>query len=169
MGGTELVYAGRAAGTHFHKLGGASNYLCMPEVPEYQGSVAGNQGYSNLHGVEYEAPLGGVLSPKHDHNAPCAVCHVSTRAAALMLPGRVSCPMSWTLEYSGYLVSGADRYNNHKRTTFECLDMNPESIPGSFANIEPAFFYTVEAVCGTGLPCPPYDREKEVNCAVCTK
>ena len=30
-------------------------------------------------------------------------------------------------------------------------------------------FHHVEATCSTGLPCPPYDQNKELNCVVCTK
>ena len=31
--GTELVYAGRAAGSHFQQKGGTNDYLCLPEEP----------------------------------------------------------------------------------------------------------------------------------------
>ena len=30
-------------------------------------------------------------------------------------------------------------------------------------------FCHVEADCNTGLPCPPYNNHKELNCVVCTK
>ena len=33
--GTELVYAGVAGGSHCNEKGGGSNYLCMPQDPEY--------------------------------------------------------------------------------------------------------------------------------------
>ena len=51
---------------------------------------------------------------------------------------------------------------------FECVDKNPDSIPGSASGLEGAFFLPVEATC-TGMPCPPYDPQKELTCAVCTK
>ena len=46
-----------------------------------------------------------LVSTLHDHNAPCAVCHVSTRVAVLMIPAWRHCPSQWTLEYTGYLMS----------------------------------------------------------------
>jgi len=33
--GTELLYAGRAGGTFHNHKGGAANYLCMPDDPDY--------------------------------------------------------------------------------------------------------------------------------------
>ena len=32
---TELVYSGRAGGSWWSKTGGATNYLCMPDDPDY--------------------------------------------------------------------------------------------------------------------------------------
>ena len=49
-----------------------------------------------------------------------------------------------------------------------CVDKNAEGIPGSDANTEGSLFYHVQARC-TGIPCPPYDSEKELACVVCTK
>ena len=34
---TELVYAGRAAGTHYTQKGGTNNYLCHPDELQYLG------------------------------------------------------------------------------------------------------------------------------------
>ena len=100
--GTELVYAGRAAGTFWNKQGGGSNYLCLPDVPQYTlRYTAGSQSYSEIHGTEYEVPIAGT----HHHNVPCAVCSVSTRVGVLMIPARTSCPTGWTREYYGYLMS----------------------------------------------------------------
>ena len=52
---------------------------------------------------------------------------------------------------------------------FECVDKDQESLPGSYANTSGVHFYHVEANCNTGLPCPPYNTKKELNCVVCTK
>ena len=59
--------------------------------------------------------------------------------------------------------------NNYQRTMFECVDISPESVPDSTANTDGALFYHTEVRCGYGIPCPPYDAEKEVVCAVWTK
>ena len=82
-----------------------------------------------------------------------------------MLPAKTVCPSTWTLEYSGYLMAA---HKSDDRTSFECLDKDPESIPGSANDVKMAFMYHVEATC-TGIPCPPYNDYKELTCAVCTK
>ena len=94
-----------------------------------------------------------------------AVCYVSTRVAHLMIPGRYTCPPNWTREYYGYLM--AERYNHH-RSTFECVDVSPEAVVGGHADHDGAKFYHVEPRCGS-LPCPPYEQEKEITCAICTR
>ena len=167
VSGTELVYSGIAAGSHYSHTGGGANYLCLPPDPQYGEYRSGNQGTSTLYGTEYETSTGiPSFRALHDYNVPCAVCYVSTRGTALMLPARMECPTSWTLEYSGYLMSD---HHTHKRTMYECVDSNPDTIPGSSANTNGALFYLVEAACDHGLPCPKYSTEKELTCAVCTK
>ena len=84
-----------------------------------------------------------------------------------MLPAKPTCPPSWTLEYAGYLMSNRQA-STHYRTMHECVDKDPEGVPGSAASTDPAMFFQVEANCN-GLPCPPYDPQKELTCAVCTK
>ena len=54
-------------------------------------------------------------------------------------------------------------------TMFECVDKDQNSLPGSHTNTNGAVFHHVEADCNTGLPCPPYNTETELNCVVCTK
>ena len=162
---TELLYAGRAGGTHYTKTGGGSNYLCMPDVPEYVlPHRAGVLDFSLIHGAEYEGPVS--TSTSHDHNAPCAVCYVATREVVVMLPAKATCPPSWTREYYGYLMSGWK--GSEGRTRFECVDKDAMSIPGSAPNTNGVLFVNVEASCN-GIPCPPYDVNKELNCVVCTK
>jgi len=83
-----------------------------------------------------------------------------------MIPAQLSCPSSWTQEYYGYLM--AEWYGRH-RTMFECVDQNPQSVPDTAADTNGALFYHVEVKCNFGIPCPPYDTQKEVTCVVCTK
>ena len=165
--GTELVYAGRAGGTHYTHKGGAADYLCMPESPEYLSFTPGHPGGSPVYGVEYETggDYPGPLASVDEHNVPCSVCSTTARVMVLMLPAKTQCPPSWTLEYNGYLMTA---HNTHHRTAFECMDKDPECIPGSAGNENGALFFHTEATC-TGLPCPPYDTKKELTCAVCTK
>ena len=164
--GTELVYAGRAGGIHHSQKGGGANYLCMPEDPEYSEYQPGDYVSNYMHGAEYETWRSGPFYDVLNHNVPCAVCYTSARVSVLMLPAKTTCLSDWTLEYSGYLMSG--HHTNPGRNIFECMDKEPESVPGGVANTNGASFCFVEATCN-GLPCPPYDTEKELTCAVCTK
>ena len=167
VSGTELVYAGRAGGTWYQHKGGAANYLCMPDDPDYLRYSPGVQGYSYMYGAEYQSHH-GPLSAVNDHNVPCAMCYASTREAVMMIPAKTRCPSTWTLEYSGYLMAEASAWSDHHRTMHECVDKNPDSIPGSISDINGALFYHVEANC-VGMACPPYNPQKELTCAVCTK
>ena len=166
--GTELVYTGRAAGSYWSHKGGGGNYQCITEQPENFDFGASTQTGSYMYGVEYQMDVGTVPSATshiHDHDVPCAVCYVSTRVAILMIPGRYTCPQSWTREYYGYLM--AERYSHH-RSTFECVDAAPETVTGGQADQNGAMFFHVEPRCGS-LPCPPYEEHKEMTCAVCTR
>ena len=163
--GTEQVYAGIAGGSMHNQVGGASNYLCLPPDPEYSTTLTyidGVQNWSPIHGSEYQGPAQGI----QNHNVPCAVCRVSTRPTVIMIPAKASCPSTWTMEYYGYLMS--ENRGNH-RSTFECLDKSMESLPNSQADTNGAVFHHTEAFCQTGLPCPPYNINQELNCVVCTK
>ena len=84
-----------------------------------------------------------------------------------MIPAKTRCPSTWTLEYSGYLMSERG-LSDRQRTMYECVDKNPDSVPGSVSDANGALFYHVEASCN-GMLCPPYDAQKELTCAVCTK
>ena len=138
----------------------------MPsKYPEYAGYKPGVQGHSPVFGVEYRTYSSSPPFNLNAHNVPCAVCHVSTRAAVLMIPARLTCPTGWTQEYAGYLMT---EYYAHNIATFECVDRNAEPIPGSHAVTNGGVLYFTEASCN-GLPCPPYDPQKELTCVVCTK
>ena len=60
-------------------------------------------------------------------------------------------------------------YRSHWCTVFECVDRHPQSVPGSIADRDGALFYHVKVRCNYGIPCPPYDTQKEITCVVCTK
>ena len=165
--GTELVYTGRAAGSHYSHSGGGGNYQCVTEEPENFDFGPGTVDHSYIYGAEYEM-YGNVPAaslPLHQQDVPCAVCYVAPRETVLMIPGRYTCPPDWTREYFGYLMAA---HHKHHRTTFECMDNEPEAVPGGHANHNGALFYHVEPRCGS-LPCPPYDQQKEMTCAVCSR
>ena len=166
--GTEMIYEGIMAGSWYDHPGGGANYLCLPKTAMYHPeATTANIRRSNLYGTEYQITGGQALVAHHDHNAPCAVCDVSTRSRKIMIPGTYECPSGWTVEYSGWLMSAHD--SGHKgRTEFVCVDKDPEDIAGLYANTNGALLYPVEVVC-TGIPCPPYDDRKELSCVVCTR
>ncbi|XP_078655904.1 uncharacterized protein LOC144902382 [Branchiostoma floridae x Branchiostoma belcheri] len=164
--GVTLLYEGIAGGSHWTLAGGA-NYVCLPKNPEWGNFKSGNQGNSYIFGAEYQVSFSNPFQTQglHDHDVPCAVCHVATRGAQVMIPARLSCPSGWTREYKGYLM--AERFN-HKRSEFVCVDEQPEVRPSGHANVDGALFYPVDARCGS-LPCPPYVEGRELTCVVCTK
>ena len=102
--GTQLVYAGQAAGSYHAANGGGANYLCLPEQPQYSTFTTGAQSArAYLYGAEYEtgndSPGNNGVGPFrsfHDHNVPCAVCHTSKRGSVLMIPARRRSALSHT-------------------------------------------------------------------------
>ena len=109
-----MVYEGRAGMSNRTHHGGGVNYLCMPEDPEYTlPHRPGVRNHSYVLGTEYEgSPLQGTTH----HNAPCAVCYVSTCETVLMIPAKTSCPTSWTREYYGYLMIMSSHRNGPRST-----------------------------------------------------
>ena len=168
-GAAELVYTGRAAGSHFSHRGGGSNYQCITLKPKNEEFGDGSRGDGFIYGAEYQieghVPKSVLDLKLHDHDVPCAVCYVSTRTAKIMVPGTFECPSRWTREYHGYLMT--ERHNHH-RSTFECVDLEAQKAIGGHANRDGALFYFVEPRCGS-MPCPPYDQVREMTCAVCTR
>ena len=167
VSGTRLVYTGMVGGTYFSTKGGASNYLCMPKNPDYLEYTPGIQGWSPVHGAEYQTH--GPYSNSNfghldDDNVPCAVCQVISRDTVLMIPAKTQCPEFWTREYYGYLMS---HYIGNHRSMFECVDKDAQALPGGSANTHGILFHFTEGTCN-GLPCPPYDPQKELTCVVCT-
>ena len=165
--GTELVYAGVAAGTHHLHTGGGAQYLCLPAQPQFLATSPGVQdARAYLHGTEYQTrDSAPALNDVFEHNVPCAVCYTAVRGEKIMIPAQTDCPSTWTREYYGYLMTG--RYNLQRRT-FECVDMNAEAIPGSAANTDGALFYFTASSCN-GIECPPCVEGYELSCVVCTK
>ena len=167
--GTELVYDGLTAGSHVSDRGGGANFICTAngaDVEYHPEATTANGNYVTLYGTEYQFHSGQALNDLLDHNAPCAVCEVTSCSKLIMIPGRYTCPNTWTVEYSGWLVA---TYHGHYRAMFICLDKTLETVVGAAANTEGAQLQHVEAACITGLPCPNYDDRKEMACVVCTK
>ena len=62
-----------------------------------------------------------------------------------------------------------EHHGNPHPTTLECVDQDPEFIPGEEGNKKGGHFYFTRAVCNQGLLCPPYVDTKAITCVVCTQ
>ena len=170
--GTEIIYNGTAAGSLHHE-GGGGNYQCLTSHPTNFNFSPGREEAGYIYGAEFETSVNVTPAslPLENHNVVCAVCYSATRGAVVMIPGTYICPVGWTREYYGYLMS--ERYKN-RRSTFECVDVLPDILPRREQDIDRegddvgALFYHVETRCGS-LPCPPYEEQKEVSCVVCSR
>ena len=164
--GAQLVYSGRAGGTPYYTRGGSAEKICLPDNPDYVTETSGLSisVYSTVQGTEYEL-FSGPNANVTEYSAPCAVCDVPTRARAIMVPAKITCPSSWTREYYGYLTTERD---NHYRSSYTCLDNSPDVIAGTGGNVNPSLFYYTFTDCRE-LPCPPYERSRILSCVVCTK
>ena len=166
--GAQLVYSGRAGGTHHSTQGGSADRLCLPDNPDYiPGTlrVFPSLLKNVVQGAEYELFPNSPFVNLHDHNVPCAVCDVPTRSRAIMIPAKTAYLPSWTREYYGYLTT---ERNTHYRSSYTCLDVNPEVVPGTNTNTNPSLLYHAVTDCN-GLSCPPYENDCILSCVVCTK
>ncbi|XP_048578090.1 short-chain collagen C4-like isoform X2 [Nematostella vectensis] len=168
-GSALLVYKGRVGGEWYDHPGGAAEYVCLPETPQYINFTPGHQHSGYMYGAEYEvhdrSPFtrGKAL---HEHDVPCAVCYVPSRSTQLMIPAVARCPAGWSREYYGYLMTSLA---GHKHSSqFVCVDHDAEYVPGTSPNHNGALLFPVEGRCGT-LPCAPYVEGYELTCVVCTK
>ena len=79
----------------------------------------------------------------------------------------LACNYSCTVYYLGYLMS---EVNTHRhQLTLECVDKDPDYIPGEAANKNGCLSFFTQAICNQGLMCPPYDETKALTCVVCTQ
>ena len=130
MEGTQLLYSGVVAGSLYNQKGGGSEYLCLPDQPEFLEVTPCHQSIHNkLYGAGYHThdnpPAFGNIDK---HNTPCAACSTSVRGQKIMIPGKVNCTSSWTREYYGYLMTECTD-NVHFRSSHACVDVN--AVPGS--------------------------------------
>ena len=162
--GTELLYAGRAAGPLWSNRGGGVDLLCLPSNPDYLTANSVHNALSPLYGVEYHTVVGN--SNLLNHNLPCAVCYTPTRSTMVMIPAWTHCPASWTKEYVGYVMTEQKAQHPLQHV---CVDQNAEAVAGEARDVNGALLHHIDVACNTGIPCPPYSDNKEITCAVCTK
>jgi len=173
-----VTVTGYAAGSHYSEAGSGSNFLCLPEVPQWKSYEPGGP-TGSIYGVEYELFNSGTYAPRNnifsedntdgpllDKPAPCAVCYVAGRSTVLMVPARTQCPDGWATEYAGYLGSQMSISTRH-RSNYICWDEAPEVSVGGTAQNQ-ALMYPVKVQCGS-LPCSVYESGRKLACVVCTK
>ncbi|XP_071960766.1 uncharacterized protein [Antedon mediterranea] len=175
----ELVYKGVMSGAPSSDTGSGTNYLCLPDQPRYNVTMAGYQvPRGSISAVEFREYTKTFNPTKHLHglNFPCAVCQ-APRSVSLLLPAHTKCPIGWITEFSGYMMASA---KIQKRAEFVCVDESPSYINGSDkpdgdADDQSASkLFHVEGRCNAeaavgGLPCPPYVDGYELTCAICTQ
>jgi hypothetical protein len=161
----KLLYYGVAASALDDHSGSGYNTLCLPNKPGYSWEHTDyTSSGSYLYGIEFETSGFGVADLYSVANSPvqCAVCEAA-RGETVMIPGTYKCPTNWTAEYTGYVMS--NQYNRYKGE-FVCVDQHPERVTVR-NNYNQDAWYPTEFQCGT-LPCPPYNNDRELTCAVCS-
>ena len=171
-----LLFEGYAAGGAHNQAGSGSNFLCLPEHPQWKTYINGDQHSGSIYGVEYELfQFNSVFSKSNNggnllanNPAPCAVCYVGGRSTILMVPAKTQCPDGWTIEYAGYLAADyTGSSGTHQRSSYMCWDEAPEVAVGGTTQHQ-ALMYPVEVHCGS-LPCSVYVTGRELTCVVCSK
>ncbi len=152
-------------GGWFTVSGNGAEYICLAEDPDYIYQSTVSQ-FSLIYSTEYRTQDKVFDNPTEEYDAPCAVC-LAPRSAKMMIPGKASCPNSWTVEYSGYLMSASHTHGSNKN--YVCIDGHAKTILGSQDNTEGALLYFVVANCDRSfLPCLPFIKNVPITCVVCT-
>lgn len=157
-----LDNTGYTGGSLYTHKGAASNYLCLPENPQW-GTRSLKNFQAFVYGAEYENNFFGENALQQD--VPCSVCKTKTGTNSVMIPARTSCYDGWTIQYKGYLGAG---YHDHSASTeYICVDENVQFVPGGYENKNGVLIYPVVAKCGS-LRCHPYIENKPIACVVCS-
>ena len=170
-----MLISGYASGHHRRRIGGGSNLLCLPEEPQLHNHTKPGVYSGYLYGIQCQTnspkyPTG--TTAYHAKPTPFAVCYVPLRSAQLMIPASNTCPVGWTREYNGYLMSDYSHldsgyYSSHHATSYICVDSAPKVATGAIKQNQ-ALLYFVRVGCGT-LPCSKFTEGFNVPCVVCTK
>ena len=175
-GDDTMLDDGLAASPYIGKIGGGSNYLCLPTPPSFatQANPAADV-QTTVVGVEYST-LNEPLAAVNGGSMPCAHC-LSVYSTALMFPGTSQCPNGWETAYTGYLMSARDQDSSalttqtdaeHFRTEYICVHDNAQS-GGTVTGNNEAEIYHVYFDCTSSLSCPASAGNffGPIRCAVC--
>lgn len=137
--GAQLVYSGRAGTSYPSNAGAGANLVCLSDVFNFGSydnvSQADSTTFASIVGVEYALgsmdPLTANVS--NNENVPCAICSVVT-SAVYMQPGATTCPNTWEIQYSGYIMSEKQatftqsRTRERYRSHYVCVDSTAEAV-----------------------------------------
>ncbi len=159
-------------GSHAHTAsytGGGNQYLCMSPSPEYLTTSPGMQGSAMLYRTEFElsdSPAYFFRTFFHDRDAACAVCQrPKSKSHALMIPGKMSCPVGYSTDYTGFLAS---THSSYFKSEFTCLSGNLTEY-GNPGSQDGSLMYLVETQTNVVGQLPRGYRENyEVTCTICS-
>lgn len=178
---SKMIYKGAMTAPSLLSVGGGSNYLCLPEDPQYP-VTPHKSTRSSLRHTFYNHFEQEVL---RKYGVPCVTCETNQRVTQLMLPAATKCPSSdWTLEYEGIIMSPMEHEDNgdlvtdkEYRMQYVCVDANGKAVSTTSREHNDvwggSYLYTVTVTCsGDGAigNCPPYKSDKSaLSCVVCSK
>ena len=85
-----IYLIGIAGGKWYDHTGSGSNYLCLPEDPEYNNYEAGvNLGRAYIYSAEYQTFEFPQFAGKYQHDVPCAVCRTTNRGSVMTIPAKI--------------------------------------------------------------------------------
>ena len=167
--GTSLVYSGVAAGTEYSTKGGTSDTLCLAGNPQYKSGDTSSSNAAKLSRVR-NVVSGSPAPPLQNRRRtylPCALCYTTTKSTSFMLPGRYTCPLGYSTEYSGYIMTELIDSNRGGRRDTICVDQDAEA-DGTKGSPLAAQLSLMQVTC-IGLDCPPFNSQKPLTCVVCSK
>lgn len=158
------------AGSHHNQGGSGSNFLCMPKQPEWGDYTNTDETMrAHIYGTELELDSNKPFAQHlHNQEVTCVVCQTIDRKSVLMIPAKLTCPLGWTPEYNGYLMSTLSYSVDLHRGEFVCVDGSPVMVPNSKHNNNQAIVVPVEVRCGS-LECSTYPSNRELTCVLCSK
>ena len=170
-------------GKEYRSVGGGTNYLCLPDDPQYDLQHAFNKPGAGYHIFRRGTRYRGFSDSSINRRVPCVTCETNQRVNRIMIPAKISCPSSdWTLEYQGFIMSMAEHNgqgdndlfdDDFYATSYVCVDSNPETLSGyASGGNRGSLIYMVGADCsgiGALRNCPPYKQGPALPCVVCSK
>eukprot|EP00049_Salpingoeca_infusionum_P023736 m.13631 g.13631 ORF g.13631 m.13631 type:complete len:4451 (+) comp5977_c0_seq1:73-13425(+) len=171
-GDSTLVYRGMVGGSYYSHSGSGSgtednSQMCMHPEPEYKQFNAGGSNGAQVYRGEYQTSDSGaaIFQKLQNHDVPCAICQLPrSRTHKLTVPGKLACPGGFQVEYTGVMMS---EKNDHQKSTYVCVDENPES-GGTPTDENGLLFYATEMQTANGRIRPEYAPYQELPCVECS-